>query len=216
MRTLLSESIGRQMRNLAALLILSAILVACDKHDEVVSTGKRPQTMRENYLQVGMTPEESYKQGRANMMEMAEPAGMPEFAAKVPAGWDPAEKSQFRQLNYTFGTEGEVYLTVLSGGLFENVNRWLKQFDKPALTPEEIGDLEKMSIVGQDGVWVSADGDFMGGMGKEPKKDWALRGVVSEGPHGIVTMKMIGPAEEVAAEEENLRQYIASLRIINE
>ncbi len=77
---------------------------------------------------------------------------------------------------------------------------------------EELGKLEKVETAGYKGVWVSIDGDFGGAMGQEPKSDWALRGVVAEGPDGILTVKMLCSSAEVAVEEKNLRAFVSGLK----
>jgi hypothetical protein len=48
-------------------------------------------------------------------------------------------------------------------------------------------------------------------MGKEPVEGFALAGLVARVGNDIITIKMIGPQAEVAAEKAALLQYAKSL-----
>jgi hypothetical protein len=196
------------------ILGMVAALTSC-KREEVVATGKRELTMRDNNLVLDADNNARFGQGQAPVASPA-PAvapASPFVAGVVPEGWTAAPGSSFRLLNYKFGTQGEAYLSVSRGGVLENVNRWLAQFGAEPVDAEGLAAMEKAQLSDHQGVWVSVDGKFGGAMGKQAQDSWALRGVVTEGPKGLVTVKMLGPVDEVKAEEKSLKAFVAGLAV---
>ncbi len=135
----------------------------------------------------------------------------------APENWLKLPAAQFRDLNYRFGESGqaEVYVSILSGSVGDNVNRWLRQFGKDPLDPAGVDAMEKTGIAGTEGVWVEADGDYGSGMGAEAKPGYGLAGVIAEVDGRILTVKMIGPKAEVEAEKAALKGFANSLRLTN-
>lgn len=131
--------------------------------------------------------------------------------AVMPPEWRQVPSTEFRMLNYRFGDSGEVFVGRSRGGLLPNINRWLGQFGKPALESAE--DLPKVPILGQMGVLVNASGDFAGGMGRAARKNAGLAGVIVVIGDQLITIKMMGGAEDVAAEQERLIKFCEALRI---
>ena len=101
---------------------------------------------------------------------------------------------------------------ISSGGLLENVNRWLGQFGQDPLTEADLAKLEPGEVVGAKGVWVEASGDYSPGMGQPPRAAQSLYGLVAEKGGRIVTIKMTGPADELAAQKSALKVFAATLR----
>ena len=99
-----------------------------------------------------------------------------------------------------------------AGGMADNVNRWLRQFDKDPLSEAAIAKLEQGIVTGIPGLWVEAEGDYLPGMGQPAKPGQALYGIIAEKDGRIVTVKMTGPADEVKAEKEKLKAFVAALR----
>jgi hypothetical protein len=118
---------------------------------------------------------------------------------KTPEGWNPAEASQMRLINFTFGpeSEGECYLTALQGdggGAEANLNRWRGQVGQPPLTAAEISALPKRKLMGSEGYFLSVDGEFKGmGDAKDAKKDYRLVGLLLPNPELTMFVKMTGP-----------------------
>ncbi len=202
------------MRTLIVILGMVASLTSC-KREEVTATGKRELTMRDKNLVLDADNDARFGQGQAPVAAPTptEVPASPFVAGVVPEGWAAAPGSAFRLLNYKFGTAGEAYLSVSRGGVLENVNRWLAQFGADPVDADGLAAMEKAQLAEHKGVWVSADGKFGGGMGKQAQDSWALRGVVTEGPKGLVTVKMLGPVDEVKAEEERLKAFVAGLAL---
>lgn len=131
--------------------------------------------------------------------------------AVMPPEWRQVPSTEFRMLNYRFGESGEVFVGRSRGGLLPNINRWLGQFGKPAIESEE--GLPKVAMLGQMGVLVSASGDFAGGMGRAARKDAGLAGIIVAIGEQLITVKMMGSASDVAAEQERLIKFCEGLRI---
>ena len=133
----------------------------------------------------------------------------------TPEGWLALPASQFRLLNYRFGETGmgEVWVSVASGTVLDNVNRWLKQFGAAPLDSDALGKLRTVPIAGSTGTWVEAAGDYAGGMGAAPKTGFSLAGVISSVNGRILTVKMIGPKAEVEAARPVLESFAKSLTL---
>jgi hypothetical protein len=133
----------------------------------------------------------------------------------APNSWVVLPAKQFRLLNYRFGEsgQGEVYVSLSSGTVRDNANRWLKQFGREEMKDEEFAGMEKIPVVGIEGVWVEQSGEYGAGMGADAKQDYGLSGVIAEVDGQILTVKMVGPANEVDAEKQALRHYISTLHM---
>ena len=95
----------------------------------------------------------------------------------------------------------------------DNANRWLKQFGRDAMNDETYNSLEKIPVAGVEGVWVEAEGAYGSGMGADAKPGYALAGVIADVGGQILTVKMVGPKNEVDAEKKPLRDFIGTLRM---
>ena len=165
--------------------VLVSVLPSCRKTEKVVVTRQRELTMLD--------------------------ASQDSLVAVMPPEWRQIPGTRFRIFNYRFGKDGEVFLGRSRGGVLPNINRWLGQFGKPPI--ENPDDLPKVAVLGQEGVLVTASGDFGGGMGRPARKNAGLAGVIVAVGDQLLTVKMIGDAEAVAAERERLIQYCEKLRI---
>jgi hypothetical protein len=190
-------------RALTASLGLALLSTACKKPAEVSVTDERPLTMRDAGLKLDATSNQRFGDPGA--------ATGPFIAGPLPQGWLEMPSNQFRLLNYRFGTGGEVAVGISAGGLTDNVNRWLGQFDADPLSDGQVVQLEKGNIVGIEGVWVEATGDYMPGMGQAAKPGQALYGLIAQDAGRMITVKMTGPAEEVASQKDALKVFVAGL-----
>lgn len=132
-----------------------------------------------------------------------------------PENWLALPANQFRLLNYRFGESGlgEVYVSISSGGVKENLDRWNKQFGFDPSGEESFGAMERIPVMGVEGVWVVAEGEYGAGMGADAKPGYGLAGVIAEAGGQIITVKMVGPKNEVDAQKPALRAFIGSLRM---
>jgi hypothetical protein len=195
---------GRALSALA--LALALTLPSCrDKAAEVVVTETRPATTRDKAVKLDSTSDERFRDTRPS----------PVKAGDTPDGWLALPATQFRLLNYRFGDSGmgEVWVSKASGTVLDNVNRWLKQFDAPAIDGNALAALKEVPLAGTPGVWVEAAGDYASGMGSPVKPGFALAGVVASVNGSIVTVKMVGPKAEVEAARETLANFARDLKM---
>lgn len=179
-------------------------MVSCKKTPmEVTSTEKRGLTTKDGEVKLFASADEQFRGSAASTIVDA-----------PPANWLARPASQFRLLNYAFGAsgKGEVYVSRSQGSVLDNVNRWRKQFAQQDLTAQELAALPKATLMGAEAIIVDADGRYAGGMGKEPVDGFALSGLVAKIGSDIITIKMVGPKEEVGAEKANLVEYAKTLK----
>lgn len=134
---------------------------------------------------------------------------------ETPEGWLALPASQFRLLNYRFGESGmgEVWVSLASGSVQDNVNRWLRQFGGAPLDQLGYEKLRSVSVAGTSGVWVEAEGEYASGMGAAPKPGFALAGVIASLDGRILTVKMVGPKAEVEAARPVLETFARGLKL---
>ena len=196
------------MRNASICLLAGVLaLTGCKKQKEVTVTETRPLTTFDVAPKLFATADQRFRAASTGPV-----------SATTPEGWLEQPSSQFRNLNYRFGKSGtgEVYVTIAAGSILDNVNRWLKQFDVAPLDVAGIDKLRHVMISGGEGVWVQAEGTYDSGMamgGAEPKTGYALEGVVAMVNGKILTVKMVGPKEEVAEAKATLETYINTVRL---
>ena len=191
-------------RHHSALILLSAILVACEEKKQVDVTETRSATTRDANPKLFATSDERFRDAKPSPVQ-----------ATTPEGWTVLPAKQFRLLNYRFGESetGEVWVSLASGTVLDNVNRWLAQFGAPNLESGSLANLPTVMIAGNPGVWVTAEGEYAAGMGAGTKPGYALAGIVSSVDGQILTVKMVGPKVEVAAEKTKLEKFAANLRM---
>jgi hypothetical protein len=189
-----------------SILMISLLLTACEKKgDRILIEETRRSTTKDFSVKLFATSDERFRDSKPSPVE-----------GETPDGWLKLPGKEMRVLNYRFGGSGlgEVYVTILGGGVKENVERWFKQFGGMGLSAEDFNAMERLAILGGEGVWVEATGSYnQGPMGGGVKSDYGLAGVVAEVGGAILTVKMVGPKEEVDAEKANLRAYVASLKV---
>ena len=200
--------IAAGMKSRLLVLIASVIAVTgCEKKSEVVVTETRPLSTEDKDPKLFATSDERFRDAKPSPVK-----------GEPPQNWLALPPSQFRLLNYRFGDSGmgEVYVSISQGGVLENVNRWLKQFDTPDLTEAEFKKMRQVKIADTTGVWVEAGGDYKSGMaaGGKQEANFALAGVVANVQGQILTVKMIGPKPEVEAAKAQLEAYCASLQMV--
>ena len=99
--------------------------------------------------------------------------------------------------------------------MLDNANRWLRQFGAEPLDAAALAKLSTVPIADTTGVWVTAAGDYAGGMGAPPKPGFGLAGVVATVKGQILTVKMIGPKAEVEAAKPVLEGFAKSLHLVD-
>ncbi len=133
-----------------------------------------------------------------------------------PLKWRKINHTEFRLLNYAAGEATQIAVgQVNGGGILANLNRWKGEFDQEAL--ENLDGLETFEMLdGRKAYVIQLRGTFKKKMSGMPVKaeDWGVTGVICDVSGGtLVTVKMMGPEEEVEAEQENLINFAKSLRL---
>ena len=127
----------------------------------------------------------------------------------MPSDWRRVPSTKFRDFNCKFNEDGEVYISIASGGIKENAERWLKQFgSEEAIVVEDLATVESM---GGTGRIIEASGKFQGMRGVSID-DAALLGMMVESAGNLITVKMVGKADEVEAERENFMAFCRSIQ----
>lgn len=193
------------MKNPALFGLLAVLsLASCKKPKEVTVTETRQLTTKDHAPKLFATSDERFRDTRPSPVKGA-----------TPTGWLIQPATQMRLLNYRFGESGlgEVWVSISSGSVLDNVNRWLTQFDTPNVDGPGLLAMRKVSFGPLEGVWVEADGDYKGGMGAPPRPGYSLAGVVADRNGSIYTVKMVGPKEEVAKAKPALEAFSRSLTL---
>lgn len=139
--------------------------------------------------------------------------GVSPWTYEMPASdWKVADDKPMREVNLSFGegeSEGEIYLSVVGGGVKPNVDRWFRQFGSEIRPLTELGQLDFM---GKKGYLIEAAGRYEPGMDRPGKDGQALLGAIVENEGRLVTVKMIGPEAEIATRREQFLRFVASLK----
>ncbi len=188
------------------ILGISLLCASCDKDSAPLQVEEsRPLTTKDIEAKLFATSDERFRNAKPAPVK-----GVP------PEKWLVLPAAQFRELNYRFGASGtgEVYVTLASGSVGDNVNRWRGQFGLEPFTPAEMEAAQRTPIAGTEGIWVEGAGEYASGMGSPPKPGYGLAGVIAQVGDRIVTVKMVGLAGEVEAEKPALKAFAASLEMI--
>ncbi|WP_165788905.1 hypothetical protein [Rubritalea profundi] len=131
------------------------------------------------------------------------------LAVAMPKNWRRVPSTRFRDYNCKFNEIGEVYISIGSGDIKSNAERWLKQFGD---TREVVvSELEKLDVMGSKAVILEAEGTFAGMRGVTIE-DAGLLGLLVETRGNLITVKMIGKKEEVQAQRENFIAFSKSIQ----
>jgi hypothetical protein len=193
------------MKNRAACLLACVVIFSgCEKKTEVTVTETREPSTRDAKPKLFATSDERFRDAKPSPVK-----GDP------PKDWLALPNSSLRLLNYRFGESGmgETYVSLTSGSVLDNVNRWLGQFGGKPIDQAALDKLPAVSIAGITGVWVTSEGEYASGMGAPAKPGFALAGVVASVKGQILTVKMVGPKAEVEAAKPALEAYARTLRM---
>jgi hypothetical protein len=135
------------------------------------------------------------------------------YRHELPDGWSERPASMLRKLNFAIGPEGEgeVYLSETQGDVASNLNRWRGQFGLEALPPSEIEKLPSVPALGGGMSMLRLSGTYSPGMGRPDREGFALAGAIGVRDGMVITIKMVGPEELVAAEAERFESFLGSL-----
>jgi hypothetical protein len=136
-----------------------------------------------------------------------------EFDYALPTGWTRQKSDGNRIVNVRPADDPamECYLSIASGGVLPNVNRWRNQFGAPPVDDAELAKLPRLALFGQPAVRVEVDGTFTT-MAGEKREGQALLGLVADAGGQQIFVKMTGPKAAVERERAGFVAFAASLR----
>jgi hypothetical protein len=142
--------------------------------------------------------------------------GKPPFSWTVPEGWTKQGERAMRVATFTSAKapHADVAVSLLSGtagGTRANLDRWRDQMGAKPLSDAEFTALPRAKILGGTAAFIAVEGTWGGMGGGEGKAGWMFLGMVLEREAGSVFVKMIGPADEVRAEQERFRSFCESI-----
>lgn len=187
------------------MMVAITVLTACRDRGVKVVTEERGIVEMDQQVRLFASDDERFRNAKPS----------PVKEGWVPEMWVKKPGTEFRLLNYRFGASGvgEVWVSVATGTVKDNVNRWVKgQFGGVEMGDVEIGKLKKVKLAGVEGVWVEASGTYASGMGAAVKEGYGLAGVVAQMEGQIVTVKMVGPRELVEGAKAELERFAAELK----
>jgi hypothetical protein len=153
LRGLYCGTIAPAMKSPAVLALIALIPISsCRKPPaEVTVTETRVLTSKDAAPKLFASSDQRFRDAKPSPVR-----------AETPEGWLAVPATQIRLLNYRFGESGlgEVWVSVSSGSVLDNVNRWLGQFNATKLDEKGLAELRSIPIAGEPGVWVEAEGDY--------------------------------------------------------
>ena len=138
----------------------------------------------------------------------------------VPASWKPQAAKGMRIATYDSpaapGSEaGECGVFYFGkgqgGGVEENFDRWMKQFEGAASAKKAERTVHGLRIHTLDvsGTYVASGGPMMQPQGKKP--GYRLLGAIVEAPQGLVFFKCIGPSATIAKAQTDFEVLLGSV-----
>ncbi|MBI5362431.1 MAG: hypothetical protein HZA53_04570 [Planctomycetes bacterium] len=165
-------------------------------------------------VQWGATTAERFRLDRSDFKgaRAPEPGGL---HWTTPQGWSELPTTSMRVANFRVAGDerAECYLTVLAGeggGLDANVNRWRTQMAAAPLSPQDVAALPRIEWFGLPSVLVEIDGTWSGMSGDKSGADFRMVGLLLVDPSGSKFLKMVGPRELVAKEQQRFVELAAS------
>ncbi len=139
------------------------------------------------------------------------------FRWTVPEGWARGGERSMRLATYVASESGpgwECAITVLpggAGGLGPNLNRWRQQMGNGPLSEAEIAALPRVEVLGVPSALIRIQGDYTA-MGGGHTADAMMIAIVCSLPRETVFIKMTGPAQEVAEQENSFVEFCQSFQ----
>ena len=109
----------------------------------------------------------------------------------------------------------ECYISVFSGNIIDNLNRWRSQM---GLEPINNSDNQNLTSFNSDigsGIYVFLEGKFNGGMSGQAIENAVMAGAIIQGANKTVFVKMVGKKDDVLKEKESFINFIKSLKRVD-
>lgn len=140
----------------------------------------------------------------------------PSWGYRLPAGWEVLPPAEMRELGFKVAGSDDALCTFAilrgtGGGLAANVNRWRKQMSLEPLTSDEVAELPRRRFLTAEAVEVDLEGTYVGMGGDRPLEKARMFGLIAVVERESAFLKMVGPAEIVAAERDAFDRLQRSL-----
>ena len=137
-----------------------------------------------------------------------------ELGMWTPDGWEPQEVGAFSSAAFKVGTASKCTVTFLrgdGGGILANLNRWNTQMGADEFTQAEVDALPTLPVLGVLAPTMKAEGSYTP-MGGDKVDAAALIATIAPIGGESAFIKLIGPADEVAAATAAYTAFCRSLR----
>lgn len=198
-----------------AALAVPLVAVGCGGEGTVEITEQREVTDPDPAV-AGVTDAQRFGRGDRPATpppSMPSASGAAPYRYEVPEGWTDLEPSGMRRVSLQAGADTQCYLIELAGeggGLVSNVNRWRGEVGHAPLDAAGVEAMERIEFLGTPCPLLDVSGDYQG-MGGSTGANRTLLGTMLIRPTGSVFLKMVGPADEVAAHRDAFFAFVASL-----
>ena len=204
---------------LAVMTGVCSLMVSCDKPTEVTTEKTRElTTLDKRPVSLNPTSDDQFNpnKGAAPKSDGGHSHGggqqaFGEFSYTAEASWVAKAPSQFRNVNFALPKGGELYVSIVGGGVLPNLNRWFGQFGNSAISPEELAQQERITLLGEKGYYAEATGDYNPGMGRPAKGNMTLLGALAQVNGQLVTVKLIATPEEAEEQKAAFKTFCESL-----
>jgi len=211
-------------RHMTALSIATLIAMAglgCTEKSggvhQIEASDLRTTTKGHPPVDVAMTSAKRFGFTKSSSTTPVAPAA-PAFEWITPESWQILAPQPMRDLNFAAGDPPmtECYVSIMGssgGGVAANVNRWRQQMGLAPESEETIDALPAINVLGFRGVLVELEGTYSGMRGDQQAEDSKLLAVFVPAGDSALTIKMIGPADQVNSERENFATFARSLKV---
>ena len=137
-----------------------------------------------------------------------------ELGMWTPPGWEPQEVGAYSSAAFKVGASSKCTVTFLrgeGGGLMTNLNRWNTQMGAAEFTEADVDALPTLPVLGVLAPTMKAEGSYTP-MGGEKVDAAALIATIAPIDGESAFIKLIGPADEVAAATAAYTAFCRSLR----
>lgn len=194
------------------LLLAASFLGACDRPDPGV---RGPVLRRGDAPRLDASSAERFQGPRApasGMRTVASPVSP--FSWDLPEGWEELAPTQFRLINLRAPGGVECTVSTVGGGIKSNFDRWCGQMGRAPLSAAEFAGLATRPLMGAEAVVLDITGSFAGMGGAGQVANARMIGIARDLPMGAgqaLFIKVVGPADAVAAQEGAIDAFVDSL-----
>lgn len=132
----------------------------------------------------------------------------------IPNNWTLTEPKPQRLVTFKplQKDELECYISIFSGNIIDNLNRWRSQMGLEPINNTNNQDITTFNSNIGSGVYVFLEGKYNGGMSGQAIENAVMAGAIIQGTNKTVFVKMVGKKEDVLIEKESFINLIKSLK----